>query len=74
MQLAGYFENEISYPLITNYTVLYTVQAYGHAADTWSSGFNMNKIRWFHKSVAIKKNLLIIGGFSKLSCEIYDKS
>ena len=48
-----------------------TVEAYDHVADKWSSMPNMIKIRFGHKSVAIRNKLFVIGGSTKTS-EVFD--
>ena len=54
-----------------------SVEAYDHVSDTWSSMPKMVRERCYHKSVAVRNKLFVIGGStneerSLTSCEFFD--
>ena len=51
-----------------------TVEAYDHVADRWSYMPNMIEGRFYHKSVAVKNKLFVVGGIRSTSCEVYDST
>ena len=54
--------------------ILNTVEAFDYAADSWSYMPNMIERRGYHKSVAIKNKLFVVGGVSNRSCEVFDST
>ena len=50
---------------------LNTVEAYDHEADAWTSMPSMIQTRGFHKKIAFKNKLFVIGG-NKLTNEVFD--
>ena len=65
------FEGKIVVSGGCNNRILNTVEAYDNVANTWTNMPNMNKRRYYHKSVAVKNNFFIVGGNQK-TCEVYD--
>ena len=51
---------------------LNTVEAYDHIEDSWANMPNMIERRRFHKSVAIKNKLFIVGGLFSKAIEVFD--
>ena len=56
-----------------NNETINTVEAYDHIADSWSYMPRMIKGRYYHKSVAVKSKMYIIGGFDT-TCEVFDST
>ena len=56
------------------YGSLNTVEAYDHVADSWSHMPNMIESRDYHKSVAVKNKLFVVGGSITRTSEVYDSS
>ena len=50
---------------------LETVEKYDHAADTWTNMPGMVQTRCYHKSVAVRNKLFVVGGHED-SYEVYD--
>ena len=53
---------------------LNTVEAYDHVGDTWENMPNMLKVRFGHKSVAVKNKLFVVGGYINSDCEVFDST
>ena len=53
---------------------LKTVEAYDHAADSWSRMPDMIEGRFRHKSVAVKNKLFVIGSCFGTTCEVFTAS
>ena len=56
---------------------LNTVEAYDHVADEWSSLPNMIERRRYHKSVAMKNKLFVVGGYTTVwgfTSEVFDST
>ena len=49
-----------------------TVEAYDHIDDSWTNMPNMIAERCWHKSVAIKNKLFIVGNLSSHTFEVFD--
>ena len=52
---------------------LNSVEAYDHVADAWYDMPNMVKRRYYHKSVAIRNKLFVIGGMTSTG-EVFDSN
>lgn len=51
---------------------LNTVEAHDHVADKWKKLPDMIQKRYYHKSVAVKNKLFVVGGFYTNNREVYD--
>ena len=54
--------------------LLNTVEAYDHVANTWFKLPNMIKARYYHKSIAIKNKLFIVGQDVTKTCEVLNSN
>ena len=52
--------------------ILNTVEAYDHIDNSWSNMPSMIKRRYYHKSVAIKNKLFLVGGVLDCNIEVFD--
>ena len=53
---------------------LSSVEAYNSEVDSWSKMPDMVKARYFHRSVAMRNKLFVIGGPTSKPCEIFDST
>ena len=51
-----------------------TVEAYDHVANTWFKLPNMIERRHYHKSVAVKNKLFLVGGDRTKTCEVFNST
>ena len=57
------------------YDISNTVEAYDHVANTWFKLPDMIERRHYHKSVAVKNKLFLVGGVvNKNTCEVFNST